>query len=170
MMPLPPPTARLAFREVREDDGDVLAPILMDPVVKQFWPHPLSRDEVTSWIERMHKRYESEGQTYWLVMRQDSGEGIGHAGLLDHFIDDVTETGLGYVFAKEHWGQGFATEAGRAALDYAFRTMDRERVIAAIRPENGPSLRVAERLAMTYEKTCPYYGFDHGVFVKLRGS
>lgn len=165
MMPLAP-TARLTYRDVRADDAPHLVPILMDPEVKRYWPRPSTREEVDGWIERLLARYETEGRTYWLAARLDTGEVIGHVGLLHQEIGGAKEIGLGYVFAKEHWGQGFATEAARACLTFGFEAMGLRRIIAAIRPENAPSLRVAERLAMEYEKSCEYYGFEHGIFVK----
>ncbi|HEX4782411.1 MAG TPA: GNAT family N-acetyltransferase, partial [Usitatibacter sp.] len=48
--------------------------------------------------------------------------------------------------AKPHWGKGFAREAAREALRYAFEVMKRDRVISLIRPDNAPSIRVAEAI------------------------
>lgn len=169
-MARPPDTDRLQFREVRADDAAHLVPILMDPEVMRFWPRPFTREDVDDWISKMLERYDRDGQTYWLAERRDSGVVIGHVGLLRQHLDGVDEIGLGYVFAKEHWGKGFATEASKASLAFGFETLGLTRIVAAIRPENMPSLRVAERLAMEYEKSCEYYGFEHAIFVKSRDS
>ena len=61
--------------------------------------------------------------------------------------------GVGWLLARPRWGQGFATEAGRAAIDYAFGVLGAEKVISLIRPENHLSVRVAERLGESYERT-----------------
>lgn len=170
MMPLPLATKRLSFRDVRVGDAEALAPILMDPEVKRFWPRPCSREEVDAWIQRVLVRYERDGTTYWLVERLDTGQVIGHVGLLTQEIAGTHEIGLGYVFAKEHWGQGYATEAARASLEYGFQVMGQSRIVAAIRPENVASQRVAARLDMQYEKSCEYYGLEHAIYVKNRDS
>jgi len=57
-----------------------------------------------------------------------------------------------YVFAKDKWGQGYATEAGRAICDYAFDRLRFKRLIALIDPDNVASARVAEKAGMTFWK------------------
>jgi RimJ/RimL family protein N-acetyltransferase len=59
---------------------------------------------------------------------------------------------VGWVLGRRWWGHGFATEAARAALDHAFCSLDARRVISLIHPENGRSIRVAERLGERYER------------------
>jgi RimJ/RimL family protein N-acetyltransferase len=56
---------------------------------------------------------------------------------------------VGWVLRREAWGQGFATEAARACAGWEFGNLDIPYLTAMIRPENEPSIRVAERLGMT---------------------
>ena len=58
---------------------------------------------------------------------------------------------IGWIFHRDVWGRGFATEAGEAARDHVLRTLKRPRVVAIIDPDNEPSKRVAARLGMQYE-------------------
>jgi RimJ/RimL family protein N-acetyltransferase len=58
---------------------------------------------------------------------------------------------LGWTLAREFWGRGYATEGARRALEHAFTEMGREHVISLIRPDNLPSVRVAERLGERLE-------------------
>ena len=53
---------------------------------------------------------------------------------------------VGWTLAREAWGKGFATEAARAAMDYAFTRMDIAKLLSVIHHENAPSQRVAERI------------------------
>ena len=65
---------------------------------------------------------------------------------------------VGWLLGRPHWGRGLATEAARAALDHAFNVVGAERVISLIRPDNHPSIRVAERLGERYERTIDVSG------------
>jgi RimJ/RimL family protein N-acetyltransferase len=58
---------------------------------------------------------------------------------------------LGYAIGADHWGRGFATDAARVLLRFAFTTLERHRVTAAIGPENEASIAVVKRLGFTYE-------------------
>ena len=59
---------------------------------------------------------------------------------------------VGWTLDRKFWGQGYATEAGRAAIAYAFDVLGWEHIISVIHPENLRSIRVAERLGMRYER------------------
>jgi RimJ/RimL family protein N-acetyltransferase len=58
------------------------------------------------------------------------------------------ETEVGWVLHPSAWGHGFATEAGRACVEWGFGELGLPYLTAMIRPENSPSIRVAERLGM----------------------
>ena len=61
----------------------------------------------------------------------------------------MSEKEVAYLIHRPFWRRGYATEAGRAARDYAFEVLGRQRVIALIRPENLPSIGVARKLGLT---------------------
>jgi RimJ/RimL family protein N-acetyltransferase len=68
------------------------------------------------------------------------------------------------VLARPYWGHGYATEAARAAIGYAFDQLDTAHVISLIRPENKPSIHLAERLGETYERTIDILGVRADVY------
>jgi len=80
----------------------------------------------------------------WALERKSDGAFIGRAGFLHP--PDWPGFEIGWTVGREHWGQGFATEAARAALAFAFEELGRETVISLIRPGNDRSVRVAEKL------------------------
>jgi len=87
---------------------------------------------------------------------------MGYCGLF--YFPDVggqPETEIGYRLARAYWGRGYATEAARAVRDYAFDTLRLQRLIAMIDPQNGASIRVAEKLGMVYEKEVMFAGYTH---------
>jgi hypothetical protein len=59
---------------------------------------------------------------------------------------------VGWFLDRARWGHGFATEAGLAALDWAFRELDAEHLVSVIHPKNAASIRVAERLGERFER------------------
>ncbi len=80
----------------------------------------------------------------WAIEYGASGAFVGSVGFWEP--EGWPGFELAWTLARRWWGQGFATEAARAALDYAFVAWRRNRVISLIHPENRASVRVAERL------------------------
>jgi RimJ/RimL family protein N-acetyltransferase len=91
------------------------------------------------------------GYSQWAVALKATGELIGRAGVW--FPEGFPEIEAGWVIGPEHWGNGYATEAGREALRQAFATLGVDHVISLIRPDNVASRRVAEKLGGVVEKT-----------------
>jgi RimJ/RimL family protein N-acetyltransferase len=79
-------------------------------------------------------------------------------------VDGVDELEVGYHFKTNHWGNGYATEAARGCMEYAFNQLGRRRIISMIRPENIPSRRVAERNGLRIDKQIFWRGYDHYVY------
>ena len=75
---------------------------------------------------------------------------------------------VGWLLDRRSWGRGFATEAGGAAIDYAFRVLGAEKVISLIRPENHASIRVAQRLGESYQGTVEIAGALASVYAVRR--
>jgi RimJ/RimL family protein N-acetyltransferase len=68
------------------------------------------------------------------------------------------EIEVGYRLARAFWGRGLATEAAEAVRDYAFRVLALPRLVAIIDPRNRPSIRVAEKTGLWYEKEVLFRG------------
>ena len=141
-------TGRLTLRELEEGDAADLRGILQDAEVMYAWEAPFTDAEVEAWLAENLRRYQTDGFSFWAVERKDSGAFIGVCGPLVETINGVRHTGVAYIFAKAHWGNGYAAEAAAACVDYAFNELGADEVIAEIRPENIKSRRVAERLGM----------------------
>jgi len=84
------------------------------------------------------------GAGTWVVEQKESGAFIGIVGFSEP--EGWPGLELAWTLARPYWGQGYATEAAREALAYAFTIWKRERVISLIHPENRASIRVAERI------------------------
>lgn len=161
-------TARLQLRKFTLDDVAALEAVLGDPVAMQWYPAPLNREGVRSWIEGNLRRYQNDGHGLWAMVLKSSGEVIGDCGCVMQEVENRREVEVGYHVRRDLWGNGYATEAARACMDYAFQEIGTRRVISMIRPENHNSLRVAEKNGLTCEKVVFWRGYDHCIYAKER--
>lgn len=86
------------------------------------------------------------GYGQWALERREDGAPLGRAGLWNPPGWPGLE--VGWKLARNAWGQGYATEAGAATIEWAWATLDAPRLISIIQPDNARSIRVAERLGM----------------------
>lgn len=146
----PDPTARLAFRDMADSDLDDMARLLGDPRVMRYYPRPKTRDEAGAWIDWSRASYSQHGHGLWVIETHD-GEFVGDCGLTWQLVDGEQLLEVGYHLLPEHQGHGYAAEAARACVEFAFRRLGAEHVVAIINPDNAPSRRVAERIGMSVE-------------------
>ena len=159
-------TARLRLREFKPQDVDALQAVLGDPVAMQFYPAAFDRLGVEDWIKRNLERYARDGFGLWAVLLKDSNELIGDCGCIVQDVEGRSEIEVGYHVRRDLWGKGYATEAARACIEYAFSRLGAERVISMIRPENLQSRRVAEKNGLTCEKMIFWRGYEHCIYTK----
>lgn len=161
---LPILTERLRLDELTPADLPALFEMLGDREHFRYFPKPFTRDDAADWIEKCRARYRADGCGMWAVRLRDTGELVGDAGPMVRSVDGVPEVELGWHLLRRHTGHGYATEAARAAARWAFATLRPPRVIALVRPENGPSRAVAERLGMRAERTTLHAELVHLVY------
>jgi len=139
-------TERLRLRKFRESDWDPYAAMCADPQVMRYLGTgvTIGRDEAWRSLAVFLGHWQLKGYGMWALEAKQTGEFVGRAGFLHP--PDWPGFELGWVLARPHWGRGYAIEAAREALRFAFEELDRDRVISLIRPANERSIRVAERL------------------------
>lgn len=142
-------TARLELRALSESDLPDLRAILQDPETMTAYEGPFSEDEVRSWLARMEERYRADGFGLWAVIRKSDRAMIGQCGITWQHIDGQQVHEVGYLFNREYWHAGYATEAARACVAHAFHGLGAGRVYAQVRDTNIASMNVAIRLGMT---------------------
>lgn len=106
-------------------------------------------------VERFRAPWRTEGFGLWAVEERDTGAFVGFAGLARPlFLPEVLPAvELGWRFARQFWGRGYATESGRAALDYGFDSMGLDRIIGIANDANTASWHVMTKLGMTLDRT-----------------
>lgn len=129
-----------------------------DPEVMRYLEDGRPLDRAAAWrsmaVHLGHWQLRGYGQ--WALVERASGELVGRAGLW--MPEGWPGLEVGWLLARRRWGEGFATEAGRTAIEYAFEVLGVEDVISLIRPENRASARVAERLGESYDRTIELLG------------
>lgn len=163
-------TERLLLRPMRLDDVDALFQVWGDPLAMRFYPRTHTRDEVVEVINRQQARYAREGHGLYTVVLKSTGEIVGDCGPTVQEVDGASEIEVGYHFLPRYWGNGYATEAARAARDWAFTHLACARVISLIRPVNVPSQRVAQRNGMSVTKRVVWRELEHDVWAIARSQ
>ena len=143
-------TERLLLREMTQADFPALCAILQDEQVMYAYEHAFSDKEVQDWLEKNLTRYRTDGFGLWAVVRKETGEMIGQCGLtMQQIGENRTVPEVGYLFRRDCWHRGYATEAAMACRDYAFSKLQFPEVFSIIRDSNLPSQKVARRNGMT---------------------
>jgi RimJ/RimL family protein N-acetyltransferase len=139
-------TGRLLLRPIELDDLDAFALVVGDPIAMRFYPRPFDREMTRTWIARVRERYERDGVGLLAVVERATGEMIGDCGPMVMETGHGTHVELAWHIRADRQGRGFATEAGAACRDEAWRALDIDHLISIVRPENVPSWSVARRL------------------------
>jgi RimJ/RimL family protein N-acetyltransferase len=147
-------TTRLRLRPWRDTDRPAWAALNADPEVREFFDRTLTRAEADATLDRFQADLTGRGWGWWAVELTATGELIGMAGL-DPTEDDIPLSGveLGWRLARGQWGHGYATEAARAVIDFAFDTLELPEILAIAAIGNTRSHAVMTRLGMTRLRT-----------------
>jgi RimJ/RimL family protein N-acetyltransferase len=145
-------TERLDMLRLRPEHAEALTPIFAEPAVWEFpYGRGLTASETDDFARRRADEWRDRGFGCWLLVERATGRALGYAGLIvPVFLPEVLPAiEVGWRLDPAAWGRGYATEAGRRALDEAFRKLGLPEVCSIIQPENVGSVRVAERLGLT---------------------
>lgn len=143
-------TARLILRPFRADDVGAQAAMIADPVVMtHLGGQPLPREDAWRKLLCGAGLWSLFGYGYWAVERREDGRFIGQVGFADFkrdmapSIEGLPE--MGWLFAADTFGRGYASEAVAAGLDWIDGALAPRQTVAIISPQNSASIRVAEK-------------------------
>ena len=153
-------TPRLWLRQWRASDLPPFAALNADPLAMEFMPGRLSAAESDRLARGCEAEIARRGWGFWAVERRESGAFIGFVGLdVPSFEAPFTPcVEIGWRLERASWGKGFATEAGRECLRFAFESLVLEEVVSFTVPLNRRSRAVMERLGMSRDAAGD---FDH---------
>jgi RimJ/RimL family protein N-acetyltransferase len=138
-------TDRLLIRPLTMSHLDELVEMHAMPEVAQTMGR-FERHAAAARIERNEREWQERGHGLVAILERATGRFLGRSGL--KYWPQFDETEIGWVLRADVWGQGFATEAGRACIDWGFRAFELAYLTAMIQPENTRSIGVATRLGM----------------------
>jgi ribosomal-protein-alanine N-acetyltransferase len=153
-------TERLRLRRWCQADQEPFAALNADLLVMEYLPTRLSRADSDRLIATIESGFERCGYGLWALELRSTGKFLGFTGLEvpsfeAHFTPAVE---VGWRLARSAWGQGYATEAARASLAFAFRDAGLSEIVSFTSVANTRSQAVMRRIGMTHD---PADDFDH---------
>jgi RimJ/RimL family protein N-acetyltransferase len=158
-------TERLLLRTWTPSDVPLMALISANPVVMEHFPKTQDIKATEKLIIHINEHYNKYGYAAYAVEIKKSGEFIGFVGLnhpsfdiLNFIPKGLPIVEIGWRLSLDHWGKGYATEAAKAVLDYAFTVLNLDEIISFTTIGNVKSRRVMEKVGLHYDETDD---FDH---------
>jgi RimJ/RimL family protein N-acetyltransferase len=150
-------TERLVLRRWDVDrDLDAYAAICADPEVMRYIGDGgvATRDECAERLAQFETTWREHGFGLFALERRDTGELIGNTGLAvpDFLPEILPAVEIGWRLGRAHWRQGFATEAARAALAFAWDPVGLDRVVSIHAVGNDPSGNVMQKIGMHLDR------------------
>lgn len=166
-------TERLILRPFRDDDADAYFCVHDAGPVRAALHLPDSFDRADAWRQMAFwmGQWELRGSGNWAVEEKATGEMVGRAGTHRPDRPDWPGLEVGWTFHPSRWGRGYATEAGRASVEWAFANHTVDELVSLILPENGASQSVARKLgfALRDERILSFFpSAAHGIWVLPR--
>ena len=147
-------TGRLLLRRFEEGDFAAVHHYASDPEVTRYTHFgPNSEEETREFLRSAASPKEGSLKTHdFAIVLKSEGRLIGGCSIRIS-ADKEYEASIGYVLAREYWGQGFATEVASALLQFGFQQLGLERIVATCHPSNTASRRVMEKNGMRREES-----------------
>jgi ribosomal-protein-alanine N-acetyltransferase len=145
-------TTRLRLRPFTTHDTDAIYTLMSNAAVLRYWDDPpwTERTRADRFIARCHTLAQDGSGVRLAIERTVDGQFIGWCAL-SNWNPTYRSATIGYCFAEAAWGHGFATEAAGAVVQWAFTTLDLNRVQSGADTRNRASERVLEKLGFVRE-------------------
>jgi RimJ/RimL family protein N-acetyltransferase len=151
-------SARLLLRDWRDADLEPFAKLNADPQVMRYFRAPLNRADSDAFAGRIRQRLHEDGWGLWAVEVVGEQPFIGFVGLARQTYGPQLTSAIevGWRLAREVWGRGYAPEAARAVLEFAFGTLNLDQVVSITAARNTASRRVMTKLGLTHDPAQDY--------------
>jgi ribosomal-protein-alanine N-acetyltransferase len=153
-------TARLRLEPVGAEHAKDLYRLFQDPAVAEWygtWTREMAQREAAS----IAQAWEMDGVHKWMAYECSSGALVGRGGLSRVQMAGQERLEIGWVLLRTFWGQGYATEIGRAGLAFAFEELGADEVVSFTEARNARSRAVMERLGFHHSQD--YISEEDGV-------
>lgn len=142
-----PHSNKLTFAVPQINDFERFYEIYSDPETNLFNPDgAMDLEKAKESFAKMTEGWNKYNFSSWTIKLKEKI--IGFGGLSYRQYGDELKLNLGYRFDKEYWGQGFATELAKHAIDYGFEELQKDQIFAIVRPKHIASIKVLEKCNM----------------------
>lgn len=149
-------TDRLLLRRWHVEDIEPFAALCSDPEVMRYIGSGTTRTraQAQASIEAFQRDWDEKGYGLWAVELREGGRFIGFTGLSEPtFLPEVMPAvEIGWRFARQSWGKGYASEAAQAALEYGLEDVGLSQIVSIYQAENYASERIVQKLGMVFDR------------------
>ncbi len=152
-------TENLRLRPFTPADATPMHQILCGKDILRYFPGSgklPTLEQVQQMIDRLITHWQEKGYGLWAVELRSTGALLGRCGL--QYISETDEIEIDFILDRDYWGRGFATEAGRASMQYGFNELGLVSVVGIVHPENLASQRVLEKVGLQFVEEKEYFG------------
>lgn len=146
-------TERLILRHFCIDDAEFIIRLLNEPsFIKRIGDKGVrsGEDAKQYLLSGPIDSYDRFGQGLNMVELKKSGEPVGMCDLVKReYLDDAD---IAYALLEQHWSQGYAAESAEAVMRHARETLNLQRILAIVSPDNHSSIRLLEKIGLTFER------------------
>jgi RimJ/RimL family protein N-acetyltransferase len=158
-------TERLNLRTFCVEDAALLYKLNADKeVMKYTGDKAFESVEAAEKFIQSYTDYERNNMGRWQIFTKEEKEYLGWCGLKKHSCGMID---LGYRLLRTSWGKGYATEAAQACLAYGFRELDIKTIVGRVAKDNIPSIRVLEKVGMTFWKSDKCEGITDAKYYRI---
>lgn len=143
-------TNRLVFREFTQADIDNLFLLLSDQIIMKYCSGTINIMGTQKWLDITIECYKKYGYDYWAVYERNTDVFLGQIGILKQELDGKQEDCLAFMIGQKYWNKGYTTEGAIACINYAFKTLKLDKLIATVEPKNLQSICVLRKIGMKY--------------------
>ena len=151
-------TENLRLRPFSPTDTPAMHKIMNGKDVLLYFPgtQTPSPEQVERMIGRLLAHWQEKGYGLWAVEHRETGVLLGRCGL--QYLEETDEVEVDFIIDRAFWGQGFATEAGLASMQFGFNDLGLSEIVGIVHPENIGSQRVLEKIGMQFSEETEYFG------------
>lgn len=163
-------THRLIIKKPDLNDLDRLYALQSDSeVMKYIGQGVRTQKQVRTGLQAAIEHQQKYGFSLGCVYEKESRQFVGRAGLI-HLGYDYTQKDIeiAYALVKSAWGKGYATEIATALLDWGFKNLDVDRLVAVVAPDNQPSKNVLQKIKMQFGGKIKYNESDADLYFILK--
>jgi [ribosomal protein S5]-alanine N-acetyltransferase len=162
-------TPRLLLTPIGPAHAGELHLLHQDPGIAE-WYGPWTEEDALNAAVHMGDAWRTEGVHKWLAHHRGTGELIGRGGLSYAEVDGARRLEVGWAVRRRFWGEGYATEIGRAALAVAYAELAAAEVVSFTETHNHRSRAVRERLGFAFSHDFLHHGEPFVLYVHQPGQ